>query len=176
MILSRQPRVVGEFKVSEKPSKSARKREHLAAQALGERLIELGRDDLARLPLEENLVDAIRAAGGMTSRGALRRQRQLIGKLMARSDCAAIREAYDALQRDDQEEKALFRDAERWRDRLVGEGRPALAEFVERYGGETEPLAGLVDALPGCRDDRARRRARRLLFRAIRDRLGDTRP
>ena len=63
-------------------SKSERKRESLALQELGERLIALSEPDLATLSLDDNLHQAIRDAASIKSRGALRRQKQLIGKLM----------------------------------------------------------------------------------------------
>ena len=64
------------------PSKSARKREAHALQKLGERLVEHAAADLARLPLPETLREAIDEARRISSRGALARQRQYIGKLM----------------------------------------------------------------------------------------------
>ena len=65
-----------------KPSKSARKREQLELQQLGERLIDLSADELEALPIDERLRDAVLAASKMRAHGALRRQKQLIGKLM----------------------------------------------------------------------------------------------
>ncbi len=69
-----------------KPSKSARKREYLALQKLGEELIELRESDLVCLPLEENLLDAVMEARQIKAHGALRRQKQYIGKLMRHID------------------------------------------------------------------------------------------
>jgi ribosome-associated protein len=79
------------------PSKSMRKREAHSLQKLGEELTALRPDDLARLPLDETLVDAIAEARAMTNRGALARQRQYIGKLMREVDADAIRAALDGL-------------------------------------------------------------------------------
>lgn len=76
-----------------KPSKSARKREHLALQELGEKLIALNEAQLESLSLDDGLVSAVRGARQMKARGALRRQKQLIGKLMRRVDPEAIRAA-----------------------------------------------------------------------------------
>ena len=72
------------------PSKSARKRDALALQKLGEELIEAPDELLDRLGLPERLVDAIRLARRITSRGAMVRQRQFIGKLMRGVDPAPI--------------------------------------------------------------------------------------
>src|SRR5437870_842786 len=79
------------------PSKSARKREALALQKLGEELVRMRLADLDRLPLPENLREAIDEARRLTSRGALARQRQFIGKLMRDIDLAPVEAALAAL-------------------------------------------------------------------------------
>ncbi len=83
--------------LDERPSKSSRKRAAHAAQALGERLIALKETDLARLPLPENLLDAVREARRIKARGGLSRQKQYIGKLMRDLDTAAIEDALENL-------------------------------------------------------------------------------
>lgn len=77
----------------ERPSKSQRKREATALQRLGEQLVSLKPAQLDRIPLPEELREAIRAAQGMNQRGARRRQLQYIGKLMRRTEVEPIREA-----------------------------------------------------------------------------------
>lgn len=74
-----------------KPSKSALKREHLALQKLGEQLIAIKPADLDTLPLGDNLLQAVREARSIKSHGALRRQKQYIGKLMRNVDPQPIR-------------------------------------------------------------------------------------
>jgi ribosome-associated protein len=153
--------------MSDRPSKSARKRQHQALQALGEQLIELTESELDRVPLDEDLRDAIVAARGMTSRGALRRQRQLIGKLMARTDAGPIREAYDALKSTGRDEKAIFRRAEQWRDRLLHEGQSAARELAAATGGDVEGFSALLGEYARAHDDDGRRRVARRIFRAV---------
>ena len=82
-----------------KPSKSARKRAYLALQKLGEELITLRESDLQAMPLDEELRDAVLEARHMKAHGALRRQKQYIGKLMGRIDPEPIREALERLRR-----------------------------------------------------------------------------
>jgi ribosome-associated protein len=82
-----------------KPSKSARKREYAALQKLGEELITLQERDLESLGLDEDLLEAVLEAKRLTKRGALRRQKQYIGKLMGRVDPEPIRAALARLQR-----------------------------------------------------------------------------
>ena len=76
-----------------KPSKSARKREYLALQKLGEDLIGLKESDLRKMELDEDLLEAVLEARQIRSRGALRRQKQYIGKVMRHVDAEAIRAA-----------------------------------------------------------------------------------
>ena len=82
-----------------KPSKSARKREYLALQKLGEELITLRESDLLSMSLDEDLLEAVLDARRMKKHGALRRQKQYIGKLMGRVDPDPIRTALERLRR-----------------------------------------------------------------------------
>jgi ribosome-associated protein len=82
-----------------KPSKSARKRAYLALQKLGEELITLRESDLQAMPLDEELRDAVLEARRIKAHGALRRQKQYIGKLMGRIDPEPIRAALERLRR-----------------------------------------------------------------------------
>ncbi len=74
-----------------KPSKSARKREYLALQKLGEQLITLKQSDLDSLSLDDNLREAVMEARQIKAHGALRRQKQYIGKLMRHIDPELLR-------------------------------------------------------------------------------------
>jgi ribosome-associated protein len=76
-----------------KPSKSARKREYIALQRLGEELIEFRESELRHLGLEDKLLEAVLEAQQIKARGALRRQKQYIGKLMRDVDPRPIRKA-----------------------------------------------------------------------------------
>ncbi len=74
-----------------KPSKSARKREYIALQKLGESLISLKPTDLDNVPLSDELREAVDEARKIKAHGALRRQKQYIGKLMGHIDPEPIR-------------------------------------------------------------------------------------
>jgi ribosome-associated protein len=78
------------------PSKSMRKRAAHSAQKLGERLVSMRDQELAGLPLSEELRDAILEARRLTNRPALARQHQFIGKLMRGIDVEAVEAALDA--------------------------------------------------------------------------------
>ena len=83
-----------------KPSKSARKREYLALQKLGEELIALRESELRSVPLDQDLLEAIKESRHIKAHGALRRQKQYVGKLMgALEDPDPIREAVERLRK-----------------------------------------------------------------------------
>ncbi len=82
-----------------KPSKSARKREYIALQKLGEDLITLKQSDLDDLPLDDGLREAVMEAQQIKAHGALRRQKQYIGKLMRHIDPDPLRAEMAKLRR-----------------------------------------------------------------------------
>ena len=75
------------------------KRQYLARQKLGEELIPLQESDLRAMELDEDLLEAILEAKRLKKHGALRRQKQYIGKLMGRVDPEPIRAALERLRR-----------------------------------------------------------------------------
>ena len=155
-----------------KPSKSARKREQLELQTLGEQLIALNDAELAALALEERLCDAVKNARGMNAHGALRRQKKLIGKLMRDLDPEQIRLALVALHADDTRDKKLFARAEKWRDRIVREGAEALDAFTSETGTPDPGLQALLAELDVAYSEKDEKTVRRKIFRRIHEILG----
>ena len=130
-----------------KPSKTELKRRHHALQKLGEQLLELKQELLDTLDLDERLQDALAEARKMSSHEALRRHKQYIGKLMRDVDAEPIEALFAKLNADDRRSKRIFAEAERWRDRIVSEGRSALAEFEAEVGEQLDDIRELVDEL-----------------------------
>jgi ribosome-associated protein len=114
-------------------SKSQKKREAEDLQKLGVNLLHLTLDKLDTLPLPERLKQAILEAKRIKSHGAIRRQTQLIGKLMRTSDFAAINEAYESIMAQDKAQTADFHVLEHWRDQLIQGGNDALTAFIAEY-------------------------------------------
>jgi ribosome-associated protein len=150
-----------------KPSKSAQKREYLALQALGEELIDLTIEQLHGIGLPESLLDAVLAAKTITAHGAMRRQKQLIGKIMRHTDPEPIRIAIDAFGRNDRMEKRIFQEAEAWRERLSTGSGADLDEFIALIGHRNENLVAAVTSWFSAPNDEARRLVRRKMFREI---------
>lgn len=159
------------------PSKSARKRDSEALQALGEQLIGLPEEVLDTLELPERLRDALRLARTITQRGALRRQRQYIGKLMRDVDPAPIRDALERRAQRDRASVATAHAAERWRSRLLEEGDTALAQLLQQHPeAERSRLRELRRTALAEPDGTRGRRAHRELYRCLRDLLSAAAP
>jgi ribosome-associated protein len=161
----------------QRPSKSERKRAAHAAQQLGEELIRLRDPELDGLGLPERLLEAVRAARRIRSRAGGARQRQYIGKLMREIDLEPIRAALAARSERDAIETQLFKRAERWRERLIGEGAAALDELARLRPGldltEWSRRVGAAQRERGSpRASGTVGAAGRDLFRALRNLLG----
>lgn len=112
-------------------SKSQQKRESEALQALGEELVKLPPNKLAKFPLPEKLEAAIKEAQRISARGGHKRQLQYIGKIMRQIDAEPIQRAMDELKKEHLHENARLHQLEQWRDRLIADGDAALAELLE---------------------------------------------
>jgi ribosome-associated protein len=114
------------------PSKSQQKREHHAFQALAESLIRLSLSELERIPLSDELRDAVKQASHL-KRGALQRQVRYIAKRLATEDGKGVEEALERLRHGSREQTARHHRIERWRDRLLNEGHEALSELLDAH-------------------------------------------
>lgn len=154
------------------PSKSQLKREADAMQALGERLIRLDDAVLEELDLPEKLVDAVKLAKTMKSHGALRRQRQYIGKLMRGIETKRIDAVMEELDANSAAANRLLHAAEQWRERLIDEGDVALAQLLDEYPqADRQQLRQLVRAAQAEHKAGKPPKQYRALFRLIRETL-----
>ena len=152
----------------EKPSKTQRKKAVHALQALGEELVSLNAEQLARIGLPEPLHDAVTQAQRISGFEAKRRQLQYIGKLMRRVDAEPIRAALDAAQARSRSEVAAHKRVEAWRERLLADPdaiHALLAEYPQADGRGFRALARA--ALRERAEDRPPR-AFRELYQALR--------
>jgi ribosome-associated protein len=83
-------RLRDELSNPESPSRSARKRAIQDLKLLGDELIAAHAAVLTRLPLPDQLRDAIADARNIASQGARRRQAHFVGKLMRQLDDATV--------------------------------------------------------------------------------------
>lgn len=115
-------------------SKSARKRDMTARQALGERLCELTPAQLEAIPITEPaLHEAIIQARRITARGGRRRHLQYIGKLMRSIDPAPLEAALAQLHQQRAAATEAQHETEALRDQLLARGDAALPEVLARF-------------------------------------------
>ena len=150
-------------------SKTRRKQEMHALQALGVALVELAPGQLDRIELPEPLAAAVHEAQRITSHEGRRRQLQYIGKLMRSVDAEPIRAALEELQGSAATVRARHRRLEQWRERLLGDDS-ALTEFAREHAHAD--LQALRTLIRNARREIAANRephAQRALFRALRE-------
>lgn len=155
----------------ERPSKTAVKKEMQALQNLGEQLVKLSNNELAKIPVhDEHLSEAIATARRLTSREGLRRQLQYIGKLMRGIDLSEI-EAGLARRDEGQRELArAFHNLEALRDEIADGGLPAIDGVVEQFpDADRQRLRTLV--LQIAKDAKANKppAAKRKLFQYLKE-------
>ncbi|KOC87796.1 ribosome biogenesis factor YjgA [Winslowiella iniecta] len=113
-------------------SKSEIKRDAEELKRLGAELVELGKNSLDKIPLDEDLRAAIELAQKIKKEGR-RRQMQLIGKMLRSRDEDPIRQALDKLKNRHNQQVALFHKLEVLRDRLVEQGDEVVPEVLNLY-------------------------------------------
>lgn len=133
------------------PSKSQRKREANALQDMGKELVKLSRDRLEKLDLPDALRAEVMEAKRITSHGAIRRQMQLIGKLMRDVDADAIAEQLAEIRGESNVTKAAFHALEQWRDRLLQDDE-AVTQWLALYPDtDAQPCASSSEMPAGKR-------------------------
>ena len=114
-------------------SKSQVKRECDALRKLGEDLLNLQQSELDKIQLPEALANAINEGRKLSARGALKRQRQYIGKLMRNVDSESIERQLAVIKHQHDSSAVRFKQTEQWRDRLVSGDNRAVTELIEMY-------------------------------------------
>ena len=153
-------------------SKSQVKREMTALQKLGEQLIELNDKQLATVPVEEKLLDAILEARKMPHREARRRHLQFIGRLMRETNHEEIQAAVDKLQARSDQYVHRQHQIERFRDLLIEGDKQIFQTLVTNCPGmDVQHLKQLVRSAQKERDENLTPKSARKLFAFIRDQL-----
>ncbi|MDF1758305.1 MAG: ribosome biogenesis factor YjgA [Legionellaceae bacterium] len=154
----------------DEPSKSELKRQSTALQNIGKELADLKPEMLERLELPEPLKSEVIKARSITSHGALKRQYQLIGKRMRATDYESIIKQYREMQAANNSQTANFHLIEKWREKLINEGRDALTDFIETFQPkDIQHLRQLIQkAVTEKKADKSTG-ASKSLFRYIRD-------
>lgn len=127
-------------------SKSEIKRDAEDLKQLGEKLVNLTKANLTKVPLDDSLKDAIELAQRL-QKEARRRQLQYIGKLLRSIDAEPIREALEKIENKHNQQQAMLHKLEILRDELVAKGDVALTDLLnERPSADRQQLRNLIRA------------------------------
>jgi len=150
-------------------SKTKRKQEMTALQSLGARLVDLPESQIAELPMEENLREAVLEAKRITSHEAKRRQMQYVGKLMRKIDPEPLRERLEAMTGHSARAAAQHRRLEGWRERLLADDEALTAFAAEHPDADLQALRTLIRNARKEQKAAKPPRAYRELFRLIKE-------
>lgn len=150
-------------------SKTRRKQEMLALQSLGAKLVELPDSQIADMPMDERLREALLEAKRIRSHEAKRRQMQYIGRLMREVDPAPLRERLEAIAGHSAQAAARHRRLEAWRERLLADDAALTAFAAEHPGADLQALRTLIRNTRKEQKEAKPPRAYRELFRLIKE-------
>ena len=118
----------------ERPNKTQLKRANAEIHDTAVRLVSLNSGAMKKMPIDDELVDAIKLAHKIrNTREGFRRQLQLITKLLRQQDFEAVKRELDGLQRSGDAENARFHALERWRERILTGSDEDIEAFIEAY-------------------------------------------
>ena len=156
---------------ADRPSKTQRKKEMHALQALGQQLVDLSAEQLARIELPDELRAAIAFTHRVTSHEGRRRQLQYVGKLMRQVDADTIRAALGRATGESRAAVALMHLVERWRDRLLDDDDALTAFLSEHPGADAQWLRSTIRAARREHQAASASKHARLLYRWLHDAL-----
>lgn len=161
--------------IDDGPSKSQLKRDAHAVRDLGTELSLLGAAERARVPLPEDIVDAIDELNRTTKNGARKRQLGWLAKRLRKIDIEPIDAALESIRRAARANTQTLHLVEQWRDRLLGnEDQPdpktALTDFLDKYPhADRQLLRQLQRSAMKEHAENKPTKSARVLFKAVRD-------
>lgn len=159
--------MVDDISPDELPSKTQKKREAEAIQALGLTLCALSDEQRARFGLSERLEEAIRLYNRIAKHGAKRRQAQLVGKLMRAEDHEQIAALLAEIEEEQKAQSLHFHQVEQWRERLMNDA-DSLPIFIAEFKPESvQQLRQAIRKAQKDRDEQKNRGAYKALFRLL---------
>ena len=116
-------------------SKTQRKKDALALQALGDKLTYFSPSQLSKLPLTEAVIAAIGEYNLLPKKhGARKRQLQLIGRLMRSCDYEIVSLAMEQLPRNDAQEPQDLRNSGDLSEKILTEGNAEINAAIKEHG------------------------------------------
>ena len=156
----------------ERPSKSEMKRQVDALQKLGEALVAEPRDRVKRVPMPEDVRDAILECQTITNHEGRRRQMQFVGKKMRTLDeaeIAAIQQTIDGWKGASKSDTAAMHALERRRDKLLADDKALTVLLEENPELDVQHLRTLIRNARKEQAESKPPKAYRELFQILKD-------
>jgi ribosome-associated protein len=126
-------------------SKSQRRRDALELKSLALELMKISPARLGRIPLDDDVRDAIMDARQIRPHVARKRQMQYAAKLLRRIDPEPIFQAIEGFETEARALTGRQHRAEAWRDFLLDSGDPAVGELMQqRNDTDTQAIRQLI--------------------------------
>lgn len=141
-----------------RPIRGPAKRKALQLERLGEALVKLKPGQLARVPLPDDLLAAVKEAQRIWDKkafGGYRRQIQFVGRIMRTVDAEPIAAALEQLKQEGTMSSLAFQRAEHWRTRLLDEGDAAIDALCGEHG-DTVDRTALRQCVRAAQQERTR--------------------
>jgi ribosome-associated protein len=131
----------------ERPSKTEMKRQSDALQALGLELVEQPRDRVKRVPMPDDVRDAILECQTIKNHEGRRRQLQFVGKKMrtlTEEEVAVIQRTIEGWKGASKADTAALHALERRRDKLLADDQALTALLAEHQELDAQHLRTLI--------------------------------
>src|SRR5215217_7024060 len=131
----------------ERPSKTEMKRQADALQALGQELIDQPRDRVKRVPMPEDVRDAILECQNIKNHEGRRRQLQFVGKKMrtlSEEEVAIIQRTIEGWKGASKADTAALHALERRRDKLLADDQALTVLLAEHQELDGQHLRTLI--------------------------------
>lgn len=156
----------------ERPSKSEAKRQSLEVQKLGEELVNAPRDRVKRVPMPEDVLDAILMCQTITNHEGRRRQMQFVGKKMRTLDeeeIAVIQRTIDSWKGMSKADTAALHALERRRDKLLADDKALTVLLAEHPELDVQHLRALIRNARKEQGENKPPKAYREIFQILKD-------
>ncbi|XOZ34928.1 ribosome biogenesis factor YjgA [Halomonadaceae bacterium KBTZ08] len=156
------------------PTKSQAKRELQELRELASALAALPEMRIHQLPASTALIEELLALRTLQDGEPRRRKLHYLGRRILEEDEQALRQAVAGQTHGTPEHTRRLHMTERWRERLLNEGKQALTEFMSRYPQtDGQHLRQLIRNAARQAGDGDRNSPRRRLYRYLRERIDE---
>jgi ribosome-associated protein len=163
----------------DRPSKSQLKREMTALQKMGAELVAQSRDRVKRVPLPEDVREAILACQQITNHEGRRRQLQYVGKKMRTLDeeeVAAVQRTLDSWRGASKADTNAMHALERRRDKLLASDAVLTELLAEHPEVDAQHLRTLIRNARREQAENKPPKAYREIFQILKQLQGETTP